>query len=66
MAFAVSAAPYFSPSASCLTLTPLLLSPVRPSDQFPKPFGKQAPEPPEQSDENAENKKDGLELRHPY
>jgi hypothetical protein len=45
---------------------PLLLPSVRPSDQFSKPFGKQAPQPPEQSDKNAENEKSGLELRHPY
>src|SRR6202011_4226597 len=53
-AFAVSSKPYFSPSASCLSLIASLLSPDRPSDELPKPFREQAPEPPEDADKDYE------------
>src|SRR5271157_3501422 len=63
-AFAVSAAPYFSPSASLLMLMLVLLPPERPSDEFPKPFRKQlAPQPPEKADKNGEDNESPLELR---
>src|SRR5208337_1616454 len=65
-AFPLSSKPYFSPSASCLALMASLLTPERPSDQLPKPFRKQAPQPPQQADKNSKDNESVLELRRLY
>jgi hypothetical protein len=41
-----------------------LLSPMRPSNELAKPFRKQAPEPPQQADQNPEADERILKLRH--
>src|ERR1700721_743722 len=43
-----------------------LLPPMRPPDKFPKPFGKQGPEPPENAEQNPEGNESALEFGHPY